>query len=106
MKKNLLLIAMVLASPLAFGIIDPPEVAPWYVTSISFVMNQFPEINAWLGAVLMFVMGLMRSLSAFMLFIAAKTENKKGGNAATQVSKIVKWLACIIGWFGLGNTKK
>ena len=85
---------------------EPPESAPWYVTTMRYVISQFPILNGWLAAAMIFMMSLLRGLAELLTFIASKTETKRDDEIAALFTKILRWLSAISAWFGLGAPKK
>ena len=85
---------------------EPPEDAPWFVRTLTYILSQFPDINAWFAASMLFFMSALRAISGFLHFIAAKTETKKDDEIAAWFSKALRWVGAIIGWFGVGSSKK
>lgn len=104
MARLILLVLCISSVALAFP--EPPDGKPWYLYIFKSMMKNFPEMNAWFGAAMVFLMGLFRSLSELLLFISKKTETKTDDKLAATFAKIVRWLGKIIGWFGLGKSKK
>ena len=85
---------------------EPPELAPWYIKAVMYILMQFPDVNGWFAASMFFIMTLLRGLSEAFLFIAKKTETKKDDIIAKELVKLMRWASTIIGWFGLGTPKK
>jgi phosphatidylglycerophosphatase A len=111
MFKLFLTIGIFFLSTFAFGegqiseIPDVPDVAPWWLSMFTFALKQFPAFNAWFAAAMMFVMAGLRALSELLNFIAKKTATKTDDEMASALVKILKWVAAIIGWFGLGKPR-
>jgi hypothetical protein len=85
---------------------EPPEDAPWYVTTIKYILMQFPDVNGWFAAVMLMIMSILRGLADAFMFIAKKTETKKDDAIAHYLAKLMRWAGAVIGWFGLGTPKK
>ena len=85
---------------------EPPESAPWYVQTIKYILLQFPDINGWFAAVMLFIMSVLRGLAHAFMFIADKTETKTDDKIALALSKYMRWVGAVVGWFGLGTPKK
>jgi len=85
---------------------DVPDSAPWWLSMFTFAMAQFPQFNAWFAAAMFFVMAGLRAASELLNFIAKQTETKTDDKIAKELTKIIRWISAIIGWFGLGKPKK
>lgn len=90
----------------AFDLQDPPDHAPWYLDFANKLIDHFPQVDAWFGAFMVFAMSILRALAELLSFIASKTESKTHGQIAQALCKIARWVAAIVGWFGLGAPKK
>ncbi len=111
MIKIIVMFVVYLMSSIALGesgipeIPDVPDSAPWWLSMFTFVIKQFPEFNGWFAAAMIFIMAGLRSASELLNFIAKKTETKTDDEIARQLTKVIKWISAIIGWFGLGKPK-
>lgn len=85
---------------------EPPEDAPWYVSTLKYILAQFPTINGWFAAAMIFIMSALRALSSLLNFIAAKTETTRDDEIAAWFSKALRWISAIVGWFGIGTSPK
>jgi len=104
--KGLCLIGFVAVTAVAVcNLPDPPVSQPWWVMTVSLLLDRFPSVDAWFIALYLFLSGMLRAISELIIFIASKTETKKDDEAAASLVQVLKWIGAITGWFGLGNQK-
>ena len=108
----MLLVVMLLQSCMALAVgigtsplPEPPVSEPWYMQIISDYITGLPEFNTWLVVIFGFGSAMLRGLSEFLLFIHKKTETQFDDTALAWINSLLKWMASISAWFGVGIPK-
>ena len=79
---------------------------PWFTGILKNILGHFPELNMWFASVMVFLMTALRALSELLFFISRKTETTADDDIAQLVAKALNFVATVVGWFGLGSTRK
>jgi len=100
MRNSLLFFILVFLT--SCGSADAATIPTWWGI-LQSILGQFPEANAWLIVILPATMSILRLVSLILSFIADKTATDEDNKALETISNLIRWLAIVMSWFGIGN---
>ena len=105
--RYLIFFSLMVFSSMLFGEIpDPPEKLPGIIDLVWYAFKNYPSLIGEAGAFLLALLTFLRGLGELLNYVATRTSDEFDDKIVVYITQIVKWMAKILIWFGIGNGKR